>query len=476
MSPASRLRATTCLTALGLTLAAATTGVALGPAAPADAAATVFAVPTSNAGLGRITTAPDGSMWFIERNANKVGRITTTGQISEYTLPPNEDDDNADVEDLDVAPDGTVWVAYDQGHEVVALHPNGSVAQGPYTDDYPDAGEVRVAPDGVPWITMNYADSGVSRIVGGQWTWNSNSPECDDVLGRAADGSMWCALSYPGRLIHLNADASGGTTYPLPSYSGYLDGDLGSIAAGPVGSVWFTRYSSGTFVTPDGYGVVGYLDQATGAVTAWRTGSNTAPTSLVEGPDGNMWFTSVNEFHPGIGHLSASGVGAISQVGAYKPTSLTFSHDGAIWFTDSADNAVVRVTRDQLAANNVDVGSGATYSVGTVRVLPSAGTVVKPHRTIRVSHRKATFTLACAKKAKGGCHGTLTLRTATKKHVKLGKHAYSIKAGKHRSVTVKLTKKGLKRLRPGHVTKVRVELTPRGGTRPTYTHKVKLRR
>lgn len=468
------LRATSCVTALGLSLAAVTT---IAPAAPASAAATVFAVPTSNAGLDRITTAPDGSMWFVERNANKVGRITTAGQISEYTLPAQTVDDSQ-VEDLDIAADGTVWVVFDEGWQAVALNPNGSVKSGPYHDpeDNPDGGEVRVAPNGVPWITMNFADSGASRIVGGQWLWNSNSPECDDILGRAADGSMWCALSYPSRLIHLNGDASGGATYPLPSYPDYIDGDSGSIAAGPVGSIWFTRYDSGSWVTPDGYGVVGRLDQATGAVTAWRTGSNTAPDSLVQGPDGTMWFTTVNEFHPGIGHLDANGHGAISQVGAYKPTSLTFSHDGAIWFTDSADNAIVRVTPDQLAANNVDVGSGATYGVGTVVVLPYAGTVVKPKRTIEVSHRKATLTLACPKKANGGCRGTLTLRTATKKHAKLGKHAYSIKAGKHHKVTVKLTKKGLKKLRPGRTTKVRVELTPRGGSRPTYTHKVKLRR
>ena len=154
----------------------------------------------------------------------------------------------------------------------------------------------------------------------------------------------------------------------------------------------------------------------------------------------------------------------------------TFSQDGAIWFTDSTDNAIVRVTTDQLAANNVDVGSGATYGVRSVLVLPYTGTVVKPKRTIRVSHGKATVTLACPKKTNGGCHGTLTLRTATKKHTKLGKRSYSIKAGKHAKVTVKLTKKGLKHVRPGHTTKARAELTPTGGSRPTYTHKVKLRR
>ena len=76
----------------------------------------------------------------------------------------------------------------------------------------------------------------------------------------------------------------------------------------------------------------------------------------------------------------------------------------------------------------------------------------------------ACLTLACPKRTNGGCHGTLALRTAAKKHTK------------HAKVTVKLTKKALKHLRPGHTAKARVELTPRGGSQPTYAHKVKLRR
>ena len=45
---------------IGMALVAAT--VALVPLAPAQAATSVFSVPTSSAGLGRIVTAPDGTM------------------------------------------------------------------------------------------------------------------------------------------------------------------------------------------------------------------------------------------------------------------------------------------------------------------------------------------------------------------------------------------------------------------------------
>ncbi len=49
-----------------------------------------FAVPTSNAGLGRITVGYDGALWFTESHANKIGRITTAGHVSEYALPSGD--------------------------------------------------------------------------------------------------------------------------------------------------------------------------------------------------------------------------------------------------------------------------------------------------------------------------------------------------------------------------------------------------
>ncbi len=74
--------------------------------APAHAAVTVFPVPTSAADLGRITTAPDGSMWFLEEDANKVGRITTSGQIQEFALPPTDSSVEGPAKGMDVGPDG----------------------------------------------------------------------------------------------------------------------------------------------------------------------------------------------------------------------------------------------------------------------------------------------------------------------------------------------------------------------------------
>jgi virginiamycin B lyase len=37
-----------------------------------------------------ITLGSDGNLWFTERFANRIGKITTSGTITEYDLPtPN---------------------------------------------------------------------------------------------------------------------------------------------------------------------------------------------------------------------------------------------------------------------------------------------------------------------------------------------------------------------------------------------------
>lgn len=51
---------------------------------------TEYPIPTSGGGpCGPcdITAGPDGNLWFTERQGNKMGKITTSGQITEYPVP-----------------------------------------------------------------------------------------------------------------------------------------------------------------------------------------------------------------------------------------------------------------------------------------------------------------------------------------------------------------------------------------------------
>ena len=50
---------------------------------------TEFPVPTANAFPYGIAAGPDGNLWFAEFNANRIGRITWAGVVTEFSSPLN---------------------------------------------------------------------------------------------------------------------------------------------------------------------------------------------------------------------------------------------------------------------------------------------------------------------------------------------------------------------------------------------------
>jgi virginiamycin B lyase len=427
-------------------------GFTLVTASPAQAF-TAFQVPTGNAGLDRIVTAPNGDMWFVEQDAHQIGRITPAGQITEYPAP-GRTTDSSQVIDLDVAPDGTVWVTVGSGRTIAQFNPatggwlTGSLGA------YPYGGKVRVDPAGTVWTTMKFDDRGIASVKNGGLDVRFEDPECDDVLGIGTGGSVWCARDKA--LVNVGA-TSGGTTYPLPDElpSPY------SLAAGPTGSIWYSRYYGGSwFITPD-EGHVGYVTAGSSQQVEFNTGDATAPTDLVMGPDGAMWYASVGRAKA-IGHVTAAGTGALTQVGNYQPTSLTFAKDGWIWFTDSENNSIVRVSPDELRTTNVDPGEGSIYKVGqtvgagggvtgrVVAAAPRGGALARGNKVaVPLQCKKGEdctgqLALVTAKKVKVP-KGAETMRAKAKKaRVVLGTASYTVKAGKKKSVKVKLSKAGKK--------------------------------
>ena len=63
-----------------------------------------FDVPTRAAQLGDVAIAADGTVWFLEMQANKIGRFVD-GQFAEFAVPTR----SAGLTALAVAPDGAVW-------------------------------------------------------------------------------------------------------------------------------------------------------------------------------------------------------------------------------------------------------------------------------------------------------------------------------------------------------------------------------
>ena len=54
------------------------------------AAITEYQLPTPNSNPGGIVVGSDQAVWFIESVANKIGRITTDGNLSEFRIPQQQ--------------------------------------------------------------------------------------------------------------------------------------------------------------------------------------------------------------------------------------------------------------------------------------------------------------------------------------------------------------------------------------------------
>jgi virginiamycin B lyase len=66
---------------------------------------TEYPIPTAGGSPWRIAAGPDGAMWFTEESGDKIGRITTTGTITEYPTPTA----NSAPSGIAAGPDGALW-------------------------------------------------------------------------------------------------------------------------------------------------------------------------------------------------------------------------------------------------------------------------------------------------------------------------------------------------------------------------------
>jgi virginiamycin B lyase len=64
----------------------------------------ICAQTSSGAGPYSITAGPDGNLWFTEQ-VNQIGRITTSGVVTEFQIPSDSCTPNA----ITTGPDGNLW-------------------------------------------------------------------------------------------------------------------------------------------------------------------------------------------------------------------------------------------------------------------------------------------------------------------------------------------------------------------------------
>jgi uncharacterized repeat protein (TIGR01451 family) len=175
----------------------------IGRITPAGAI-TEFGVPTAFSRPAGITAGPDGALWFTEEGGNKIGRSTTGGVITEFPLPPTEN--NAPISPFDIVagPDGNLWFTEFNGSNIGRITPAGVITEFAIPFGGGQATGITAGPDGNLWFVER--GNRISRITTAGVFTGFNVPFSDFGLTGITvgpDGALWFTefqVSKIGRL------------------------------------------------------------------------------------------------------------------------------------------------------------------------------------------------------------------------------------------------------------------------------------
>ena len=215
-----------------------------------DGTMSEFPIPTtegnpmggSGVGPGEITAGPDGAMWFTETGADKIGRVTPDGTVTEYDLPGRSRYHGFPA-DITAGPAGTVWFSEILGSQLVRIDTkSGAMTEFPVTGTPEESpGSLVFRPDGTFWFTgmSDYVGrmttGGVTKTFRVPATVYSRSWPTAMVIG--PDGAPWFYES--GQITRV--DARGRFSKVAQVYPTGVDrGSAYPMASGPD-AVWLAE-------------------------------------------------------------------------------------------------------------------------------------------------------------------------------------------------------------------------------------------
>lgn len=239
-----------------------------------------------------IVTGPDGNIWFTEFTADRIGRITPAGVVTEFWqgLHPN-----SNPSDITVGPDGALWFTEPLADRIGRISPRRPYAVTEFGGLRPGANPdaIVVGPDGNLWFT---------GLLG-------------DEIGRIDPRPPYTVTEFR-RGIHDGAE-------PV------------KLTAGPLGRLWFTELSGDRVGTAS--------TDPPGRVIEFPLAHGSHPHGIVDGSDGGVWFTESGRGV--VGRMSPDGRlhEYVVDGPATELDNILLSANGDLWVTDSRSNQVIEL-------------------------------------------------------------------------------------------------------------------------------------
>lgn len=204
-----------------------------------DGTITSFDLATPVARLGRLALAPDGAVWFAEPTAASVTRLKD-GLLTRHPVGPRAGAGEANAGPFGVAVDahGTVWASLQHANKLVRLSSAGEMTEYTLPTRHSAPADVAVDPAGAVWVLQLGANK-VARFEAGRFEeFLVPTPNAGLTgLAVAPDGSAWFTETRAHQLGRVRAGIV--KEFPLPR----RDARPFGVTVDGGNNVWYTDLS-----------------------------------------------------------------------------------------------------------------------------------------------------------------------------------------------------------------------------------------
>jgi streptogramin lyase len=333
---------------------------------------TEFAVPEDVGGPYGITPGPDGNIWITTivpgPHQDWILRMSPQGAVTQFQAGKGTGPTGTRPEDITSGPDGNLWFTEFAADRIGRMTPAGVLTEFrlPGTDRAPRG--IVTGRDGNLWfVESHFNHTAIGRIttrgivaeypLGGSQT---DQLQPIDIVA-APDGNLWFNQTHPsapqgevGRITPKGAI----TLFPFPA-GGRPEG----LAVGADGNVW---------ATDNGGNAIARISP-TGAIRPFALPRrDSQPYKITSGKDGRMWFTEAGGMIGSIGlkvpeARFSSSVLRFSGSDVNRTLTLTNSGDTVLYIDKASlvgiDKSMFSTVHDECSGRSVDVQASCRIDV-----------------------------------------------------------------------------------------------------------------
>jgi streptogramin lyase len=288
---------------------------------------TTYMLPTANAEPVSIATGPDGNVWVSERSGDKIAKVTTAGQITEYPLAVSPFH-------IISGPGNALW--FSTGGDIMRITTAGVVTDFPMAQGECSGSYLTEGPDAKIWF-IDVCTSKIGKMSQTGSIKEYGVPHGQILQGIVAgpDANLWFTIDGSTGESKIAKITTGGV---ITEYGSSQLGQPEQIVSGPDGNLYAADSTANTLVQVTTAGVI----------TPFPTDFvDASPSTLAAGPNGQIWVadniihltkfdTTTHAFSP---LVRLPVVNRVRPVGLH---GITMGPDGDMWVTgDRGDYVAV---------------------------------------------------------------------------------------------------------------------------------------